>query len=168
MPTFDAEPGTSLAPVRPAVRDFRVLGWSSIGIGLAGLAAVLATSDHVSKDVIGAVALAAFFGAWMWFLVGRKQVRDALALPGELMPPVTIETAPFPVIAMQLPLALLIGVLLVVDFAAPPVGIALGAGLWQLTIAQALRRWERVHGRTLFATKRRYGIRLQRGQLFAR
>jgi formate hydrogenlyase subunit 3/multisubunit Na+/H+ antiporter MnhD subunit len=144
-----------------------VLGWTSTAVGTAGLVGVAATADHAFIAVLATLAVAVLFGGYMWFSFGRKELRRALDEPLDLVQPATIETSAVPLVTSHAPLVLLIAACIFFGLALGPVGIALGAGFWRLGVAHQLRLWERERGRTLFATRRRIGVRIQRGQLYA-
>jgi hypothetical protein len=136
--------------------DWSVAGWSSGAIGAVGLAVVGATSRHPFKQVWVSFAVALFFGIWMWLLVSRRFVRRLTADAPDPPSDAAIEsrsTAAIRVLAGQAVFAAFVAVCVFV--ASPPVGIALGAAIWQLGTAFAIRRWERRHGMRLLVHRDR-------------
>jgi hypothetical protein len=130
------------------------LGWSSLAIGVVAVAVAAAQSDRPAWQLAVSLALAAFFCVWMWLLVTRRTLKRGPARPPAEW---TVEPAAATIrrlLLKQIVFAATIAVLLVLDPA--PAGVALGAALWQLATAGAMRRLERTTGARLLAENDRW------------
>jgi hypothetical protein len=134
-----------------SVTAFVALGWSSMAIGVVGIAVVASENHDPVRQICVSLALAAFFAGAMWLMTTRTMPGTPTAPPPESVAEPATATVRR-VLAVQVGYAVLITLIVLV--APGPVGIVLGLGVWELATAAVLRRWERRTGRKLLSKTR--------------